>query len=68
MVADPPALGQGPLQGGPCAHHWLIESPSGESSEGVCKLCGARRRFSNYRHHQPLSPGRRAEAGHHGRP
>lgn len=30
-----------------CAHHWLIETPSGETSEGMCKHCGAVRRFFN---------------------
>lgn len=28
-----------------CRHHWLIEPPDGPTSEGVCKLCGARREF-----------------------
>lgn len=31
-----------------CAHHWRIESPAGEVSMGVCKLCGASRSFANY--------------------
>lgn len=31
-----------------CAHHWQIETPSGETSTGVCKLCGAIRSFANY--------------------
>jgi hypothetical protein len=35
----------GPLD---CAHHWQIETPSGETSTGVCKLCGAVRSFANY--------------------
>lgn len=30
-----------------CRHHWLIESPQGATSWGTCKLCGARREFSN---------------------
>ena len=30
-----------------CAHWWQIESPNGETSEGVCKHCGASRSFSN---------------------
>jgi hypothetical protein len=30
-----------------CRHHWLIESPHGATSWGMCKLCGARREFSN---------------------
>ena len=31
-----------------CAHHWRIETPSGEVSMGVCKHCGATRSFANY--------------------
>lgn len=30
-----------------CAHHWMIETPSGESSQGICKHCGSTRRFFN---------------------
>ncbi len=33
---------------GECAHHWQIETPAGETSLGVCKLCGATRAFANY--------------------
>lgn len=29
-------------------HHWAIETPDGEMSEGRCKLCGATRTFRNY--------------------
>jgi hypothetical protein len=31
-----------------CKHHWIIEPPSGETSMGRCKLCGAARGFRNY--------------------
>ena len=31
-----------------CAHYWLIETPSGETSRGLCKHCGATRDFLNY--------------------
>lgn len=31
----------------PCRHHWLIEAPNGETSEGRCKICGATREFIN---------------------
>jgi hypothetical protein len=34
-------------KGGPCRHHWLIESPQGRTSMGMCKLCGAQKEFSN---------------------
>lgn len=29
------------------AHHWLIRTPDGPTSEGVCRWCGARRDFAN---------------------
>ena len=31
-----------------CVHHWIIETPSGATSRGVCKICGAERVFQNY--------------------
>ena len=31
-----------------CAHYWIIESPQGPVSKGVCKYCGAVSEFSNY--------------------
>ena len=30
-----------------CRHHWLIESPHGATSMGVCKICGEEREFRN---------------------
>ena len=30
-----------------CAHHWVIDSPNGPTSSGVCKLCGATQDFVN---------------------
>ena len=30
-----------------CRHHWVIESPHGVTSHGVCKLCGEEREFQN---------------------
>ena len=33
---------------GGCRHYWVIESPAGRTSWGVCKYCGARREFNNY--------------------
>jgi len=30
-----------------CNHHWVIESPNGPTSVGVCKLCGVGREFRN---------------------
>ncbi|MDD5127892.1 MAG: hypothetical protein PHR43_07365 [Dehalococcoidales bacterium] len=34
-----------------CRHYWLIESPSGSRSHGVCKLCNAEREFDNLLYH-----------------
>ncbi len=34
-------------------HYWLIESPDGVESEGVCKLCGAKREFRNSLEKEP---------------
>lgn len=30
------------------AHRWRIDEPSGESSEGVCAVCGTRKNFRNW--------------------
>lgn len=30
-----------------CRHHWVIETPHGATSRGVCKHCGAVKRFPN---------------------
>lgn len=30
-----------------CVHFWLIESPNGPTSLGVCKLCGRTQAFRN---------------------
>lgn len=30
-----------------CPHHWIIETPEGPTSKGVCKLCGAEKTFKN---------------------
>ena len=31
-----------------CVHYWIIESPVGPTSNGVCKYCGEEREFQNY--------------------
>lgn len=31
-----------------CQHQWLIDSPNGPSSNGVCRVCGEHREFLNY--------------------
>ena len=30
-----------------CAHHWVIATPNGETSRGVCKVCGTEKEFPN---------------------
>ena len=30
-----------------CTHYWVIASPNGPTSQGVCKLCGERAEFRN---------------------
>jgi hypothetical protein len=30
-----------------CVHRWVIESPNGETSRGVCRYCGAEKDFPN---------------------
>lgn len=30
-----------------CQHHWIIDTPNGPTSNGVCRLCGAKRDFQN---------------------
>jgi hypothetical protein len=30
-----------------CCHHWIIEPALGPTSEGTCKLCGAKKTFLN---------------------
>ena len=31
-----------------CRHHWVIESPRGPTSMGICRHCGLVKEFSNY--------------------
>ena len=30
-----------------CQHYWVLQSPTGEISQGVCKYCGKVRGFKN---------------------
>ncbi len=30
-----------------CKHRWIIETPHGATSRGVCKRCGTSKRFPN---------------------
>ena len=51
---DAPKMSQGPgqatdvLEVPRCQHQWIIESPAGPSSDGVCRICGEHRVFQNY--------------------
>lgn len=31
-----------------CPHFWVIETPSGPTSSGACRICGEGRSFMNY--------------------
>ena len=63
---DPAPAGSG------CAHHWIVESPSGETSKAKCKRCGEVRAFKNWPEvstspfrAKPVdrSPGKKPETG-----
>ena len=41
------AVAERPLVTTECHHHWVIDGASGPSSRGICKLCGAQRKFDN---------------------
>ena len=30
-----------------CIHHWIIATPSGDTSMGKCRKCNSRKEFSN---------------------
>lgn len=38
-----------------CAHHWMIDTPNGESSSARCKRCGKQRDFLNYSQRKVLT-------------
>ncbi len=44
VVERPP---QAPLEVPTCQHHWIIETPRGAISKGLCKRCGSEREFRN---------------------
>jgi hypothetical protein len=41
------AVAERPTTTTTCRHHWIIETPTGPVSKGVCKLCGEKRDFEN---------------------
>jgi hypothetical protein len=55
MVNKLEAAPEGPIKKGNCSHYWIIESPKGPTSRGVCQFCGEERDFDSY---GPDSPSR----------
>ncbi len=47
-IAQPPT---GADEG--CKHFWLIDTPSGPVSRGICKVCGEAKEFKNYLESSP---------------
>ena len=33
---------------GNCCHYWIIETPEGATSKGVCQFCGAEKEFDSF--------------------
>jgi hypothetical protein len=48
MVQKQATISKEPVAQRVCHHYWIIESPTGPASQGVCKFCGARKEFRNY--------------------
>lgn len=48
MVQKQTSISEEPVAKQKCRHYWIIGSPAGPASQGVCKLCGARKEFRNY--------------------
>ena len=52
MATSVPGQGVGPgsevLEAPRCQHQFVIDTPAGPSSRGVCRLCGEERQFQNY--------------------
>ncbi|MDD4859707.1 MAG: hypothetical protein PHR56_05830 [Dehalococcoidales bacterium] len=44
-----------------CCHYWLIESPNGSQSRGVCKFCNEEREFDNLLYHYSPKGNRRGD-------
>jgi hypothetical protein len=55
MVNKLEAAPEEPISKGKCCHYWIIESPKGPTSRGVCQFCGAEKEFDSY---GPDSPSR----------
>lgn len=48
MRYKPEAAPEEPVTRDKCRHYWIIESPKGPTSKGVCKFCGAEKEFQNF--------------------
>ncbi len=48
MVQKRATISEEPVARQECRHYWIIESPAGPASKGVCKFCGAQKEFRNY--------------------
>jgi len=44
----PESAPRNPAEKTKCKHYWIIESPDGPTSRGVCKYCGVEEEFKNY--------------------
>ena len=42
------SVSEEPVAKGKCRHYWVIESPHGPTSIGVCKFCGEEKEFKNF--------------------
>jgi len=43
-----PAVPQDTAVAPGCCHHWVIDTASGPTSQGTCRLCGESREFRNF--------------------
>jgi hypothetical protein len=30
-----------------CCHYWVVETPNGPTSRGICRFCGEEKQFQN---------------------
>ncbi len=42
-----------------CTHHWTLERPEAQASQGTCAKCGMTKKFLNYGEELRLPFGRR---------
>ena len=48
-----------------CVHHWLIDTPNGPVSDGLCIKCGEEREFANWQPGTFHLDETEERAGHH---